>query len=265
MAKEASKSETKAENKELVKQASVADLWPIATATTAAVAPSIDGIEETEFAGNQIGAVTLYQGTSTEEAAYGQHKRGDFVDTMTRESLGPTIRVMVVGGWVSYMNWPKDSRLPVYVHTSRKDVPPEDLKWGENNEPPVAATIVNTVVLVEGRTRPYLLQFKKTSLGAFGNRRTGMNTYIKTYGNAVFELSSKDDTNSLKQVYKRMTSRFVRVATSDESALIALCNNAMKSGLRKTAEAVAQEQYKADASDREGVANERESESDLPV
>lgn len=222
MAKEALKSETK----ELVKSA--AETWPIAPATTAAVAPSIDGLEETEFAGNQIGAVTLYQGTSTEEAAYGQHKRGDFVDTMTGESLGQTIRVMVVGGWVSYMRWPKDSRLPIYVHTKRMDVPPEDLKWGEKGEPPAAATIVNAVVLIEGRTRPYLLQFKKTSLGAFGNRRNGMNTYIKTYGTAVFELSSKDDTNSLKQVYKRMTSRFVRVATPDEAALVALCNSAMK-------------------------------------
>ena len=158
----------------------------------------------------KLGRMTLYQGTSQEQATYGEgkFKRGDFLDVMEQRKLASS-RIIPIYAAVLYQNWPKDSKLPLYTctHAQKHMIPKADLEWN-GDKPPAAAKIYSVVVLVEGEPWPYLFQFKKTAIKAFEQiqafeaRRATTN---KGYG--LYELYSEDEKNPAGNTYRKLKVR----------------------------------------------------------
>lgn len=159
----------------------------------------------------KLGRMSLYQGTSQEQAAYGEGKfrRGDFIDVMEQRKLASS-KIVPVYASVLYQNWPKDARTPLYTysHAERHLVPKMDLEWSDDGKPPAATKIYSAVVLVEGEPWPYLFQFKKTAakafeqIQAFEARRAATN---KGYG--LYELYSEDEKNPAGNTYRKLKVR----------------------------------------------------------
>lgn len=160
--------------------------------------------------GSKLGRMALYQGTSQEQATYGEgkFKRGDFLDVMEQRKLASS-KIVPVFATVVYQNWPKDSKTPLYTfsHEQRHLIPRADLEW-DGDRPPVATKIYNVVVLVEGEPWPYLLAFKKTAvrcfeqIQAFESRRAATN---RGYG--LYELYSEDEKNPAGNTYRKLKVR----------------------------------------------------------
>lgn len=161
----------------------------------------------------KIGRLVCYQGTQTEDKKYGAPKdtgfsRGDYLDPLERRSLGDKVNVMPIGGWMEWVYWPKDAKLPIYRHTDRSQVPPGDLLF-EGDQPPKAMACACIVVAVEGEPWPYVFVFKGTSWGAweqtikpFEGRRASLKK-----GPGMYTLSTRDDKNAKNQDYKRVTAK----------------------------------------------------------
>jgi len=158
----------------------------------------------------KLGRMALYQGTSQEQATYGEgrFKRGDFLDVMEQRKLASS-KIVPIFATVLYQNWPKDAKTPLYTfsHAEKHKIPKADLEW-DNAKPPAATKIYSAVVLVESEPWPYLFQFKKTAarafeqIQAFEARRAAMN---KGYG--LYELYSEDEKNPAGNTYRKLKVR----------------------------------------------------------
>lgn len=158
----------------------------------------------------KLGRMALYQGTSQEQATYGEgkFKRGDFLDAMEQRKLASS-KIVPIFATVLYQNWPKDSKTPLYTysHAEKHLIPKGDLEW-DGSKPPAATKIYSAVVLVEGEPWPYLFQFKKTAakafeqIQAFEARRATTN---KGFG--LYELYSEDEKNPAGNTYRKLKVR----------------------------------------------------------
>ena len=165
-----------------------------------------------------ISRVALFQGTAEEEQMYGSDfKRGEFIETLEKKSLGTSIRIVCVGGWTSFAKFIQGQKAPVYSVRKLADVPKEDREWsgeGANKTPPAVTETVNMVVLVNDDATPSLFLFKRTGLKAY--QRTIEPCEAK-FGRCVYELSSVDDKNASGQPYKRLTARMVKRLTEEDA------------------------------------------------
>ncbi|MCC6661727.1 MAG: hypothetical protein IT437_12675 [Phycisphaerales bacterium] len=174
--------------------------------------------------GVQISRLALYQGTSTEQAAYpdSNFKRGDFFDTLEGRAVGQKVRIVPIFGWKSWVRFDRGSAAPIYSTRNKAEVPPEDLEWHDKS-PPLATECVNVVCAVEGEAWPYLLVFKRTGLKAW-NKNVGPMEARRgstSQGPGLYELSSVEDKNPEGQAYKRITARFVGNPTPELVSLAA--------------------------------------------
>lgn len=167
----------------------------------------VEGVE----AGSKLGRMSLYQGTSQEQAKYGEGKfrRGDFIDVMEERKLASS-KIVPIFAAIFYQNWPKDSKTPIYTysHAEKHRVPHGDLEWSSDGKPPAATKIYRAVVLVQGEPWPYLFEFKKTAakafeqIHAFEARRQSIG---RGYG--LYELYSEDEKNPAGNTYRKLKVR----------------------------------------------------------
>jgi hypothetical protein len=163
-----------------------------------------------------ISRVALYQGTAEEEQMYGpSFKRGDFIETLEKRNLGPSIEIVCIAGWVSWAKFVQGQKMPEYSTRNKAEVPAEDLVWNDD-EPPAANETVNMVVLVNGEPFPSLFVFKRTGLKAY--QRT-IEPCEARFGRCVYVLSSEKDQNASKQPYQRLTATMKRKLTTEDPLL----------------------------------------------
>jgi hypothetical protein len=163
---------------------------------------------EGDDSSTKLGRISLYQGTSQEQATYGEgvFRRGDFVDVLERRKLA-TSSIIPIHAEVKYQRWDKDSKLPAYTYSAkdRNLIPAEDLAWN-GDEPPLAAKLIDMVVVVRGEPYPYLFSFKRTGLRAgelilqFEKRRA-----LKGIRFSMYDLGSEDEKNNGGNVFRRLT------------------------------------------------------------
>lgn len=180
--------------------------------------PTPGAIVQGRDATASISRLVLFQGTAEEQEMYGSDfKRGDFIDTLERRSLGQTIRIIPVAGWMSWAKFVKGQKVPVYSVRSKADVPPEDLDWN-GKEPPAATETVNLILIAEGEQFPMLFMFKRTGLKAYTKVIEPME---QRWGHSLYELSSTDDKNPEGKPYKRLTARVVSKTPESAAAVLA--------------------------------------------
>lgn len=188
--------------------------------TTLAVPDNLKGgaLIEGDEQGVQISRLALYQGTSTEQAAYpdANFKRGDFIDTLEGRAVGQKVQVVPIFGWKSWVRFERGSVAPVYSTRNKSEVPLEDLEWHDKT-PPLATECVNVVCAVSGEAWPYLVVLKRTGLKAWGKIIGPMEARRGSTGKGpgLYELSSVDDKNAENQAYKRLTARYVGDPSGD--------------------------------------------------
>lgn len=163
--------------------------------------------------GLRLGELKLFQGSATEEAAYGEHKRGTFIDCLAKVGLGATVRVALLGGEKVIVKFIEGQKFPVYVIPAgeKHRVPAEDLREGsgKNGRGTAAREQVLGIVIVEGQEFPYLFRFKSTALAALSKtimpledrRRLGKQIM------GLYELYSTDDKGPGGEAYKRLGAR----------------------------------------------------------
>ena len=165
-----------------------------------------------------ISRVALFQGTAEEEQMYGSDfKRGEFIETLEKVSLGTSIQVVCIGGWVSFAKFIKGQKAPVYSVRTLAEVPAEDREWTDGpggRTPPAVTETVNMVVLVNDDATPSLFLFKRTGLKAY--QRTIEPCEAK-FGRCIYELGSVDDKNASGQPYKRLTAKMVKKLMQDDA------------------------------------------------
>jgi hypothetical protein len=191
------------------------------TSIVAGARPSTQG-------GMGLSRIVMYQGTAEEEKMYGDgFKRGDFLDELEKEAFGRSIRIVIVGAWATYAKYDKGMKAPVYSYNGWENVPEQcrkDFDWNDT-VPPCGTEVINAVVLRviddQAVPYPYLLQFKRTSLGAWKGKQ-GIERHEGRFGACLYELSSEDASNPNGQPYKRMTSRMVVKLAPDSPLRIAL-------------------------------------------
>lgn len=165
-------------------------------------------VEGLDSGQSMIGRMAMYNGTTEEQVMYEgcDFKPGDFIDVLERRKLNSS-RIVPLGAFVSYVYWPKDSRVPVYNHRDKRKVPPEHLTWSDN-QPPLATQCLNALVAVEGEPWPYLFTFKRTGYKAGElvfqlEGRRGM----AQKGRGLYELGAQRKQNAAKQTYHELTAR----------------------------------------------------------
>lgn len=170
----------------------------------------------------QLSRLVMFNGTAQEEEAYGEHKKGMYLDALESRELGMSVRIAVVMAWRTFVKWPRGQRTPEYIFTNKSDVPPEDLEFGEDGTPPAATECINAVVVVEGEEWPYLFIFKKTGLKAFRKCIAPIEKRRAMTGKSLglYELSSVDDKNSAGEPYKRITAKAVGDPSPELMALV---------------------------------------------
>lgn len=173
-------------------------------------------VEGRDGGASRLSRLALFNNTADENKRYGRKEWGDFIDTLSGETLGPKVKVMPVAGWMTWSRWEKGAKVPVYSYTRKSDVPPEDLEW-QGDEKPRAVEAVNVVLVVEGQPWPYLFTFKKTGLKTYTKVIEPMETRrgITQRGPGLYELYSEDDANPDGQPYKRVVARFVGDPTAE--------------------------------------------------
>ena len=216
------------------------ELAKVAATETAIAVPDtlkgglvIDG-DDGSGSASDIGRLICYQGTPTEEKKYGNPRdtgfaRGDFVDPLALRIIGQKVKVMFVGGWMEWVNWPKDSPQPIYRFRNKAEVPTEDLEWDRSstpNRPPVAREVVNAICVVgdeNGNVEPwpYVFVFKSTSLQTWDRVIKPMEGRRRTLGKGPgsFWLTTKDDKNGQGQDFKRVVASF---AGDPDAAMLTL-------------------------------------------
>ena len=167
-----------------------------------------------------LSRLVMYTGTGDDRKNYGTgFKPGEFLDDLSRESLGMSVRVAVVGSWATYARWSDvRGKPPIYQYDSWDDVPADrrgdfDGSTGPDGVwiPPVGTECINAVLLVEGHPESaYYYQFKKTGLQAWDDKKTGIERYESSpWSPCLYELSSKEATGRKGDTYNRLTSRMV--------------------------------------------------------
>lgn len=191
----------------------------------------------------QISRLAMYQGTPEEEQTYPDSglKRGDFFDVLEVRRVGVKVQIVPIFGWMSWAKFVKGQRVPVYSHTSKAQVPPEDLEWHDKN-PPEATECVNVVCVAQGEAWPYLMVFKRTGLRAWNKTISPMEARrgAQAKGPGLYELSGVDDKNAFGQAFKRLSARYVGDPTGE---LLTLAGNVKKNldAFKKVAEEQARE------------------------
>lgn len=193
----------------------------------------IEGRDET---GSNLSRVVMFNGTVEEEAKYGQHTRGVFLDALEVRELGKSIRIMPVHIYATYAQWVKGQKQPVAKWDDKRDVPPELLEWGQDGSgksiKPEVSESINVLCIVQGvndgnaltEPWPYLFVFKSTALKCFEQtikpieaRRASTN---KCPG--LYEISSVPDKNADGQPFNRLTARFAGEPPADVVTLARL-------------------------------------------
>lgn len=188
-----------------------------------AIAPlSVEG----DTGDSPLSYIVLYQGTAEEQQMYGDgFKRGDFIDVLEKRSLGQSIKVVPVAGFMSWARFEKGQRAPVYATRCRDDVPPADLNWSgpDMKTPPAAVECVNLVMAVDGEPWPYLFRFKRTGLGTYNKVLAPLQKrrQLSGKGAGLFELFSIDDKNPEGKPFKRLSCKGAGDPSSDLLALAA--------------------------------------------
>ena len=181
-------------------------------------------VEGLDQEGPQLSKVVLYHGTTEEEAEYGEHKRGQFLDALESRELGDKIKIMPVHAWATWTKWQEGQKQPLYSFRDKSLVPAADLIDRDSNGDwmkPAAQMAINMVVVVEGESWPYLLIFKRTALKAYDKtirpieaRRSMTN---KTPG--MYELATIDDKSDEGKPYKRLVARSLGDPTPELATL----------------------------------------------
>jgi hypothetical protein len=175
-----------------------------------------------------LSKIVMYQGTPEEEMMYGDSfKRGEFLDELEKESFGRSIRIVIVGAWATFAKFVKGQKAPVYSYTGWETVPEHvrpDFEWHDNT-PPSGTEIINAIVLrvVDNQALPfpYLIQFKRTSMGAW-NGKLGIERHESRFGACLYELSGEDASNAEGKPFKKLTSRMVVKLMPNDPLRIAL-------------------------------------------
>lgn len=188
-------------------------------------------IEGDEATGPQLSKVVLFQGTAEEEEAYGEHKRGVFLDALESRELGNEIEVMPVYAYKSWAKFVSGQKAPVYSTKIKAEVPPEDLEWGEDNTPPVATESINVVVIVKGEAWPYLFVFKRTALKAFNKTIKPIEARRAATGKmpGLYQLTTTDDKSADGKPYKRLLCRAIGDPDAETATLAKQVYDAMDS------------------------------------
>lgn len=163
----------------------------------------VEGLGEAQ---SLIGRLAMYNGTTQEQEMYDGcgFSPGDYFDVLERRKLVDP-HIVPLGGYVSWMKWPKGAPTPEYNVREKSRVPQEDLVW-KDSQPPVATECINMLVAVNGEPWPYLFIFKRTSYKAGQNmlrleaRRSAIGS-----GRGMYKLSSKKEKNSAGQTYHEVT------------------------------------------------------------
>jgi hypothetical protein len=120
-----------------------------------------------------IPRVQLFHGTAEEKEKYGKHEDGDFINTMTMETIGVSgMKFVPLIGWKEWIKFkePRGTGLD-YRTRNKSEVPPADLAWtseGPNRKGPAATEFINWAVLIvdaDGNLSevPVVFSFKRTS------------------------------------------------------------------------------------------------------
>jgi hypothetical protein len=196
---------------------------------------------EGDDSSTKLGRISLYQGTSQEQAMYGEgtFRRGDFVDCLERRKIASTF-IIPIHAEIKYQRWDDGAKLPAYTYSSKERhlIPAEDLAWDGSN-PPVAAKLIDMVVAVRGEPYPYLLTFKRTGLRAgelilqYEKRRA-----MKGLRFGMYELGSEDEKNTGGNVFRRLTVKNPVEATEDTFEVLASITQALAAVKAQAAQAV---------------------------
>jgi hypothetical protein len=114
-----------------------------------------------------IPRVHIYQGLPAERDQYGDHKPGDFINTVTFEQI-QLAGFVPIFGWKEWIRFADQRGGGLMYRTRNKaEVPPEDLEFDRvNGKGPKCTTFINFCVLPEGTPEPLVLSFKSTSIAA---------------------------------------------------------------------------------------------------
>jgi len=208
-------------------------------------------VEGMSGGGVQVSRLAMFNDTAEEKMAYGSRTWGDYIDTLSGESLGASVQIMPISAWVSWAKWEKGSPAPIYSTKIRGEVPSEDLEWN-GDEPPAANEIINVVVLVVGQPWPYLFQFKRTGLKAFNKTigpMEGRRGALRK-GPGLYELGSENDKSVDNKPYKRVTARYVGDPSPEMVALAVKVKGAIES-VKAKAEALADDHEPAQRADKD--------------
>lgn len=196
---------------------------------------------EGDDSSTKLGRISLYQGTSQEQAIYGEgvFRRGDFVDCLERRKIASNF-IIPIHAEIKYQRWDDGAKLPAYTYSAkdRHLIPAEDLAWDGAN-PPVAAKLIDMVVVVRGEMYPYLFTFKRTALRAGElilqyEKRRGM----KGLRFGMYELGSEDEKNNGGNVFRRLTVKNPVDATEDTFEVLASVTQALAAVKAQAAKAV---------------------------
>jgi len=197
---------------------------------------------EGDDSSTKLGRISLYQGTSQEQAIYGEgvFRRGDFVDCLERRKIASNF-IIPIHAEIKYQRWDDGAKLPAYTYSAKERhlIPAEDLAWDGAN-PPVAAKLIDMVVVVRGEMYPYLFTFKRTALRAGElilqyEKRRGM----KGLRFGMYELGSEDEKNNGGNVFRRLTVKNPVDATEDTFEVLASVTQALAAVKAQAAKAVA--------------------------
>jgi hypothetical protein len=196
---------------------------------------------EGDDSSTKLGRISLYQGTSQEQAIYGEgvFRRGDFVDCLERRKIASNF-IIPIHAEIKYQRWDDGAKLPAYTYSAKERhlIPAEDLAWDGAN-PPVAAKLIDMVVVVRGEPYPYLFTFKRTALRAGElilqyEKRRGM----KGLRFGMYELGSEDEKNNGGNVFRRLTVKNPVDATEDTFEVLASVTQALAAVKAQAAKAV---------------------------
>jgi hypothetical protein len=196
---------------------------------------------EGDDSSTKLGRISLYQGTSQEQAIYGEgvFRRGDFVDCLERRKIASNF-IIPIHAEIKYQRWDDGEKLPAYTYSAKEKhlIPAEDLAWDGAN-PPVAAKLIDMVVVVRGEMYPYLFTFKRTALRAgelilqYEKRRA-----MKGLRFGMYELGSEDEKNQGGNVFRRLTVKNPVDATEDTFEVLASVTQALAAVKAQAAKAV---------------------------
>ncbi len=127
-------------------------------------------IEGDEGGSAQLGRLAMYYDTKEEKVKYAGcgFVEGDLIDCLEKRKVA-TKRIVPIGAYITYVNWPRGQKQPTYVLKDKRQVPPQDLEWQDDarnpdkRTPPNATRCINAIVLIDGEPWPYLMTFKKTT------------------------------------------------------------------------------------------------------